>query len=659
VDNGWTGDAHASSSVSGGKHAAVSGGTLHFNVKGDSYVTQTYGYKSVSVSGSSSSASSVSASASVSKSGKSGGGGGAKSIKISGFNGMNVSGSKSGKGSGPTGTKSVKIAGVNGMYASESTSVTHSASGRSSGGTINISGISPGSTWGSSVEPVNPIEPSWTNDGYVQEVVTRGKWYDDGHTNAIVTPNPTPRPTWKGDAFTSAAPTPCEEKMMWHPNSNYDMCTNDNNYPSNSQYIYESLEMCCMAIEGKTTCQYNDICVPDISPAPTPCEAQVFFFDGNTCTNEVYIADATAYNNVMICCNFHFGAGSYTYGTCDYKDTCNPVEPIVTPPPVTPAPTPCEAKVFFFDGNACTNEIYIVDAMSYSSLMICCNVNFGTGSFMNGGCNYVDECNTLPPTKNPTKRPTASPSASPTTSPSASPTKNPTKRPTASPSASPTTPTPNPVTPSPTLNPVTPSPTLNPVTPSPTLNPVTPSPTLNPVTDEPTPAPIESIQTNSPTPAPTPCEAKIFFYDGNTCSNEFYLLDTSSYNSVVSCCDANFGAGSYMNGCNYVDECNSLPPTLAPIETTETPPPSPSPTMEATFGSTPTVSKETTGPPTMTHSRPDVRSDDLTTDETTDCREITGGHPVVCVKVCTTITSIFDGDTLVDESAKTSESECD
>jgi hypothetical protein len=114
-----------------------------------------------------------------------------------------------------------------------------------------------------------------------------------------------------------------------------------------------------------------------------------------------------------------------------------------------------------------------------------------------------------------------------------------------------------------------------------------------------------------------------------------------------------------MNGCNYVDECNSLPPTLAPIETTETPPPSPSPTMEATFGSTPTVSKETTGPPTMTHSRPDVRSNDLTTDETTDCREITGGHPVVCVKVCTTITSIFDGDTLVDESAKTSESECD
>jgi hypothetical protein len=47
------------------------------------------------------------------------------------------------------------------------------------------------------------------------------------------------------------------------------------------------------------------------------------------------------------------------------------------------------------------------------------------------------------------------------------------------------------------------------------------------------------------------------------------------------------------------------------------------------------------------------------TDVTTDCREITGGYPVVCVKVCTAITSIFNGDILIDETAETTEKECD
>jgi hypothetical protein len=47
------------------------------------------------------------------------------------------------------------------------------------------------------------------------------------------------------------------------------------------------------------------------------------------------------------------------------------------------------------------------------------------------------------------------------------------------------------------------------------------------------------------------------------------------------------------------------------------------------------------------------------TEETVECREITAGYPAVCVKVCTTIKSIFDGSTLLDESATTTESECD
>jgi hypothetical protein len=80
------------------------------------------------------------------------------------------------------------------------------------------------------------------------------------------------------------------------------------------------------------------------------------------------------------------------------------------------------------------------------------------------------------------------------------------------------------------------------------------------------------------------------------------------------------------------------------------------PTIVSTFGSTPTVSKETTGPPTMYAGRDRSRFKE---DVTTDCREITGGYPIVCVKVCTSITSVFDGDRLIDETAESTEEECD
>lgn len=157
---------------------------------------------------------------------------------------------------------------------------------------------------------------------------------------------------------------------------------------------------------------------------------------------------------------------------------------------------------------------------------------------------------------------------------------------------------------------------------------VTPSPTESPVT-----------------PAPTPCGDQVFFFDGNICSNDFYIADAPAYNTAMACCNANFGAGSFLNrDCNYIDICNTLPP-------------SPSPTIASTFGSTPTVSKETTGPPTMYAGRGD--GDPVTVDVTTDCREITGGYPEVCVKVCTYIKSSFEGGKLIDETAETTEEECD
>jgi hypothetical protein len=79
------------------------------------------------------------------------------------------------------------------------------------------------------------------------------------------------------------------------------------------------------------------------TPAPTPCDAQSFFFDGSTCSNEFYIADATAYTTLVACCDFHFGIGSLNDACCNYVDVCN-TEPISTPSPTfqedTPSPTP-------------------------------------------------------------------------------------------------------------------------------------------------------------------------------------------------------------------------------------------------------------------------------------------------------------------------------
>jgi hypothetical protein len=370
-------------------------------------------------------------------------------------NGLNVSGSSKSKGYG------INVSGSSSKYKGSGIYVNVAGGSSKSKGSFTISGAGSKANKGTPAQPVNPNQPAdgWNNDGHVPVPVpvVRGKWSGDGHVTPLVTPNPTPYPTWKGDAhivtplptwkgdaypstnkpvvpITTPAPSSCEERMFWHPNADYSMCSNEENY-SDAEYIYTTLEACCKAMFGTSTCDFVDVCntpspsVSPVTPAPTPCEAQVFFFNGNVCSNEFYIADAPAYNNVMFCCNMNFGAGSFMNGSCEYVDVCNtleptpnptkspskkptnaPIEPIVTPSPETPAPTPCEAQVFFFDGNVCSNEFFLADAPAYTSVMICCNMNFGAGSFMNGSCEYVDVCNTLPPSPSPvTPEPTPSP----------------------------------------------------------------------------------------------------------------------------------------------------------------------------------------------------------------------------------------------------------
>jgi len=91
--------------------------------------------------------------------------------------------------------------------------------------------------------------------------------------------------------------------------------------------------------------------------------------------------------------------------------------------------------------------------------------------------------------------------------------------------------------------------------------------------------------------------------------------NVSLYDSLQECCE-----DAFASGCNYEDVCNPGTETPNPMEDVSytTPDPTPFPTTEPspsftlsatkftmlpTFGSTPTVSKETSGPPTMTPKR--------------------------------------------------------
>jgi hypothetical protein len=412
------------------------------------------------------------------------------------------------------------------------------------------------------------------------------------------TPVPSPAPTPCGDAAFFFYQGTCSNAIFVADTGSYatvEACCNINfGIGSYSNGGCSFVDTCNPSPTPKPTPKPISNFVPPTTPAPTPCGSGRFFFVNGVCTNEVFVADVFSYDSLISCCNINFGTNSYEDKICDYVDECNtpmpslkPTENIVTPEPtpspVTPAPTPCDAQVFYFNGDICSNEFYIADAMSYSSVSACCDANFGSGSSMNGGCNYVDTCSTESPT-------------------------------------------PSPVTDEPTPSPVTPEPTPSPVTPAPTpcdaqvfffngdicsnefliadamsysslvaccdanfgsgsfmsggcdytdacsTEPPSPSPTVNIVT-----------------PAPTPCEAQVFFFDGLSCSNEMIIADASSYDSLDACCSDNFGSMSLMTGdCQYTDMCNTLPPSPAPMVT-----------IQPTFGSTPTVSTETTGPPTL------------------------------------------------------------
>lgn len=274
------------------------------------------------------------------------------------------------------------------------------------------------------VASVRPIK-KWGDDGFEPITTPRPtrkpiskRWGDDGF-EPIVTPRPSRRPSPKPTKWGN------DGHCMYRPNADFSMCTNDDDI--SSDYMYNTLEGCCRALFGKGECEYEDVC--------EPCEEQLFFYDGEICSNDIFIADAPAYGSAVACCNMNFGLGSFVNGDCDYVNVCLP-EPVVTP-----APTPCGDLLFFKDGNTCTNDIFIADTVAYSEFdfdvltqecmsslllqssylacfvdnpLVCCNVNFGPGSIMNGDCDVIDICGP-PPTPKPTKKPTRKPVPSPVT----------------------------------------------------------------------------------------------------------------------------------------------------------------------------------------------------------------------------------------------------
>jgi hypothetical protein len=158
-----------------------------------------------------------------------------------------------------------------------------------------------------------------------------------------------------------------------------------------------------------------------------------------------------------------------------------------------------------------------------------------------------------------------------------------------------------------------------------------------PCPEPPIPVPVPEPEPTTPSPsvgiaspAPTPCPDRKWYIemsnDGmtKTCTNGYEIPDNiegmTYFDNEDECCAAEFDEGE----CNVVNVCIEVtepPPTPVPtfIVTEEPEPTTPSPiepepttpsptpdnevfTNEPTFGSTPTVSKETTGPPTIDRS---------------------------------------------------------
>ena len=153
----------------------------------------------------------------------------------------------------------------------------------------------------------------------------------------------------------------------------------------------------------------------------------------------------------------------YTYGDDEFAGTNKTLSPTEAAPRptnfptevMTPSPTPCGERVFFFNEySECSNELFIEGVESYATVVACCDFNFGIGSYTDGNCDNIDVCDTStpPPSPQPSVSHTPEPTPIDHSTPEPTPfdddggltddyyisTPDPTKRPTRKPSGKPT-----------------------------------------------------------------------------------------------------------------------------------------------------------------------------------------------------------------------------
>jgi hypothetical protein len=358
------------------------------------------------------------------------------------------------------------------------------------------------------------------------------------------------------DNWGSSAPTPCGYRSYYiiaidgvtKCSNGYDTITD-----SDSQEMFATLGDCCAKlVDGAIeTCKYIDVCNPTPAPVelitPEPTYFPVSSEPTDSPTDAPVTSEPTEYptpppEELIV-----------------PEPTISPVTPESTFSPVTPAPTPCEYRKWYFtytelSGGAmgaklCTNGEYsssIIGSMTYyDSVDNCCAQNFMSDED-GEECMTIDVCN--PPTEYPTPAPVELITPEPTLLPTLSPTLSPvvTDEPTDSP----------------TQAPVTNKPTEYP-TPAP-VELIAPEPTYSPVTNEPTLSPV--------TPAPTPCEYRKWYLmyaqlsggaigakkctNGYSNPNEEGFGSMIFYDSVGECCAANMSGGNCMTH----DVCNPTPP---------------------------------------------------------------------------------------------------
>jgi len=335
------------------------------------------------------------------------------------------------------------------------------------------------------------------------------------------------------------------------------------------------------------------------TPSPTTCEERKWHYspqiDGCANADDMDPDDEMAFDTLEKCCEAEFGTEA-----CDSYDICTPTA-LPSSSPATPSPTPCEERKWRpkDDFTMCTNAGESVSNDTplggfYETLQECCDEIFGDEA-----CMYEDICNTFSPTRNSTPNPTQMPSKKPTDAPTDAPTES---------SAS------TPTTPAPTSceerkwrpnddstmctnagesvsNDIPRDDAY--VTLQECCENIFESGESCEYEDICNPSILTDRPTPEPTPAPTTCRERTWHIHSTKtstakmCTNGYETPEsetgiTVEYNNLDQCCEAEFEGGK----CMYNDICVTSPsPSVV--------------TAHPTFGSTPTVSKETTGPPTM------------------------------------------------------------